>query len=198
MIAQQIREMRLFFGGDATRHMAWRYASPRAFPIVANDGTAAPCQCGECTQWLSPQRGRRGLKSDQYAFHLREVARAAAQEFPDRAISALAYSSRVLPPTRVKLPDNVLMSLASGSVSFRAAPVYQKVYEQWVRDWEQTAKLMRAASLLDQAQRQVRRSKDWRVRTRLKRLRTQFNQALADCFRANYKALPQGVQSSDN
>lgn len=136
MIRQQIEEMQRFFQGEIGRHRwVWVYADKQAYPIAANDGTMRPCECPLCRVWQVPGRGYRGSLSDVYAYHLAEVAKAAAKLFPGRSIVGLAYGPRVLPPVKVELPDNVTMCLAFVTPAFMAHPGTREAYDAIVDAW---------------------------------------------------------------
>ncbi|MGC9319101.1 MAG: DUF4838 domain-containing protein [Armatimonadota bacterium] len=78
------------------------------FTVMQNDGAPGPCRCELCQPHIRDERGWMGLQSDLVASAAVEVARAIADEFPERGIIIGAYNDYTLPPTEIdRLPDNV-------------------------------------------------------------------------------------------
>ncbi len=142
MIQQQIQEMRRFFGGEIERHRwIWVYADKSAYPIAGNDGTMRACECEHCSKWVNREGEYRRSQSDLYAYHLSEVAKVAAEEFPTKYIIGLAYGPRMLPPQRVELPKNVMMCLAFTWTPTLYDPETKAAYDGLVADWCKQAKI---------------------------------------------------------
>lgn len=136
-IAQQVEEMRLYFKGEVNRHpWCWISFARDTFPIAGNDCPMKPCECELCHPWvIDPNRDYDGSQSDLYAYHLAEVAKVAAKEFPGNAIIGLAYGPRVRPPAKVTLPANVQMALAFIVPAQMMNSTTQKAYDQLVEAW---------------------------------------------------------------
>ena len=144
-IGQQIEEMRTYFTqykefkGQQDRHpYVWIYSDPRYFPIGANDGHMRFCECEDCRKWYQDDGSTTSsfpVVSDLYYHHVAEVAKAAQKEFPDKFVVPLAYTFRIEPPRKVKLPDNVKVVMAAIEPALLAHPAYQtkadKLYSEW-------------------------------------------------------------------
>jgi len=141
-IARQIEEMRTYFTGDVKRHpWIWIYSDADHFPIGANDGTMRICECDHCRRWHEPdgttttRNYSHCVASDLYCYHIAEVAKATKKGFPGKSVEALVYGSRLVPPKRVALPDNVKVSIAGSVPALVPHPLYRGKLSKLVRDW---------------------------------------------------------------
>ena len=73
------------------------------------------CQCAECRDQVTLDRGPSGRSSDYVWDFVARVANELAKTHPDKKIFCGAYSSYRLPPLKIdKLPDNVLVQITNG------------------------------------------------------------------------------------
>ena len=63
------------------------------------------------------------------------MARAAKKEFPGKYVEALVYGSRLVPPKRVALPENVKVSIAGSVPALVPHPLYRAKLSRLVGDW---------------------------------------------------------------
>ena len=82
--------------------------------VMPHDGFVH-CQCDECRDQITLDRGPSGRSSDYVWNFVVRVANELAKTHPDKKIFCGAYSSYRLPPLMIdKLPDNVLVQITNG------------------------------------------------------------------------------------
>lgn len=150
-IKQQTDEMRLFFGGEVKRHpWIWIYMDKDYFPIGANDGTMRICECDLCRKWYKDESAKypdyytyykMAYASELFFYHVSEVAKVAKKEFPDKRIIAMAYGSRLYPPEKVVIPDNVKIALAGVTPALEVIPKYKEASDKLVADWRKLCEI---------------------------------------------------------
>jgi hypothetical protein len=141
MIEQQLREVETFRANQIQRDFSWYYADRNCFPIVALDGVRRLCEDEFCRPHLEKGRHWRGAGSSLYAFHLNRVARTIKDRYPGMRLSALAYGPRALPPTSIRLDDNVIMNLAFGVPRWWYNESVYALYNKTVEKWREVAQL---------------------------------------------------------
>ena len=73
------------------------------------------CQCDDCRDQITLDRGPSGLSSDYVWNFVLRVANELAKTHPDKKVFCGAYSCYRLPPLTIdKLPDNVLVQITNG------------------------------------------------------------------------------------
>jgi hypothetical protein len=73
------------------------------------------CQCDQCRDQVTLDRGPSGRSSDYVWDFVVRVANELAKTHPDKRVFCGAYSSYRLPPLKIdKLPDNVLVQITNG------------------------------------------------------------------------------------
>ena len=82
--------------------------------VMPHDGFTH-CQCDECRDQVTLDRGASGRSSDYVWSFVVRVANELAKTHPDKKVFCGAYSSYRLPPLTIdKLPDNVLVQITNG------------------------------------------------------------------------------------
>ena len=82
--------------------------------VMPHDGFTH-CQCDDCREQVTLDRGPSGLSSDYVWGFVVRVANELAKTHPDKQVFCGAYSSYRLPPLAIdKLPDNVLVQITNG------------------------------------------------------------------------------------
>ena len=82
--------------------------------VMPHDGFTH-CQCDDCRDQITLDRGPSGLSSDYVWNFVVRVANELAKTHPDKKVFCGAYSSYRLPPLTIdKLPDNVLVQITNG------------------------------------------------------------------------------------
>ena len=85
------------------------YKSPTV-SVMPPDGLAAGCQCDSCRAQYTPERGYGGQFSDYVWGYVNRVAQELYKTHPDRKVLCEAYTSFLLPPTKIKtLSPNVVV-----------------------------------------------------------------------------------------
>ncbi|MBQ0105880.1 MAG: DUF4838 domain-containing protein, partial [Armatimonadetes bacterium] len=82
--------------------------------ISPNDGRGF-CDCPKCKAMDYANGGRSG----SYFYLVNEVAKGIKDEFPDKKILALAYLDYAMPPTNMKIEDNVVVQLCTDSHAWK-------------------------------------------------------------------------------
>lgn len=73
------------------------------------------CQCDQCRDLATTERGASGISSDYVWDFVVRVANELAKTHPDRKVFCGAYSTYRLPPLKIdKLPDNVWVQITNG------------------------------------------------------------------------------------
>jgi len=82
--------------------------------VMPHDGFTH-CQCDDCRDQITLDRGPSGLSSDYVWNFVVRVANELAKTHPDKKVFCGAYSSYRLPPVTIdKLPDNVFVQITNG------------------------------------------------------------------------------------
>ncbi|MDF1823620.1 MAG: DUF4838 domain-containing protein [Verrucomicrobiales bacterium] len=82
--------------------------------VMPHDGFSH-CQCDDCRDQVTLERGPSGQSSDYVWDFVVRVAKELASTHPDRKVFSGAYSSYRLPPLTIdKLPPNVLVQITNG------------------------------------------------------------------------------------
>ena len=82
--------------------------------VMPHDGFTH-CQCDECRDQVTLDRGASGRSSDYVWSFVVRVANELAKTHPEKKVFCGAYSSYRLPPLTIdKLPDNVLVQITNG------------------------------------------------------------------------------------
>ncbi|MDD5708243.1 MAG: DUF4838 domain-containing protein [Kiritimatiellae bacterium] len=136
-IRQQVEEMRLYFKGETDRApWVWVTMDKNTYPIGGNDWAMQPCQCELCGPWVvDPAKDYHASQSDLFAYHLREVAKVAASEYPDKRVIGLAYGPRVKPSRKLDYPKNVLMCLAFVYPATMDNPTERRAHDELMAEW---------------------------------------------------------------
>ncbi|MBQ0104487.1 MAG: DUF4838 domain-containing protein [Armatimonadetes bacterium] len=82
--------------------------------VSPNDGRGF-CDCENCKAMDEANGGRSG----SYFYLVNEVAKGIRDEFPDKKILALAYLDYAMPPTNMKIEDNVVVQLCTDSHAWK-------------------------------------------------------------------------------
>jgi len=83
--------------------------------VMPNDGFTNICQCSECRDQATLDRGYSGWYSDYVWGYVCRVANEVAKTHPNKKIMCGAYSTYQLPPLKIeKLPPNVLVQITNG------------------------------------------------------------------------------------
>ena len=95
------------------RLMFDHYKAP-IISVMPHDGFTH-CQCAQCRDQATLERGPSGISSDYVWDFVARVARELARTHPDHKVFCGAYSTYRLPPLKIeKLPPNVLVQITNG------------------------------------------------------------------------------------
>ncbi|MDP7348710.1 MAG: DUF4838 domain-containing protein, partial [Phycisphaeraceae bacterium] len=95
------------------QHWAW-------FSLGINDG-GGWCNCDLCRALDEPRGSLRGyaIRTDRYLKFVEQVAKVMLEEFPDRKICLLLYSTLFVPPAKIdRLPPNVVGVITRDSFQY--------------------------------------------------------------------------------
>lgn len=105
--------------------------------VMPDDGFSSICQCDQCRDLATPERGRQGLLSDYVWDYVNRIAIEVAKSHPDKYIKCGAYSTYWLPPENIdRLSDNVIVYLVNARRRVHIEE-WQKVHRRQVaREWK--------------------------------------------------------------
>ena len=119
----------------------WFASRPRTnfFSVGMNDGRGF-CECPQCRAQdvLGAKFRNRSMLSDRYFDFVRRIAEPLARSHPDRYVSCIAYSVVESLPTRVTIPDNVLVVITQDVCQWHD-PDYRKTDEEFAAAWAKAA-----------------------------------------------------------
>lgn len=94
------------------------------------------CECEACVAQYTPERGRRGMRSDYVWGYLDRVAREIHTTHPDRTLGGLAYASYLLPPESIEeLSPNLTVTECRWRSHFHdreTAASYRQLRHEWL------------------------------------------------------------------
>jgi hypothetical protein len=106
-----------------------------AVSVMPADGYSLICNCDQCRDKATPQRGYSGTLSDYVWEYVNRVAQEVYKTHPDRRIICFAYGSYLLPPQRMpSLSPNLLVGLCQWRCLFHDEAERQKhdtLRQQW-------------------------------------------------------------------
>lgn len=117
---------------------AWHPPSKNLIPISPPD-KGVECHCEFCRPLYDPDANRHGRASRVVAHHVRLVAEAVKERWPEKLVWYLPYSNYTTPPADLDLPDNVVVGLCLMHGAGNAKePSCAARHNEWISGWSRT------------------------------------------------------------
>jgi uncharacterized protein DUF4838/cellulose/xylan binding protein with CBM9 domain len=110
--------------------------------VVPDDNFRSnPCYCKKCQANSNIAVGPKGFQSNLVWGFLAKIAEYAKKKHPDKRVVGLAYEGYLLPPSKVKFPDNVVTHICVNPyVIYAGLPAYDKQIEENLDAWSKKVK----------------------------------------------------------
>ncbi|MCM8803791.1 MAG: DUF4838 domain-containing protein [Candidatus Omnitrophica bacterium] len=133
---------------DADDYFAGRTNYERSygdyFCVMPHD-THEYCKCEECQKLIKKDEEVKGTwwndKVSNYVWNfVNEVAKYVKKKHPDKWVSCCSYAGYTLVPDKVKLSNNIAVTICRVLIEGIKDPNYKNFYQENIKDWAKTVK----------------------------------------------------------